>query len=70
MPYFQSLISLLTDDTPSSNTPSSSRNASNSLFAAFPSSLPNVHIPIHSPSRHSASQPIHHIFKLRVHSIL
>ena len=55
MPYF---LSLLTDDSLSSNTPSSSRNTSNSLFAAFPSSLPNVNIPTRSPSRHSARQPI------------
>jgi hypothetical protein len=52
MSYFQSLLSLLTDDTPpppSSNTRSSSTSIS--LFAAaFPSSLPNVHIPTCSPS--------------------
>jgi hypothetical protein len=60
MSYFQTLISLLTDDTPpltSSNTPSSSRSTSNSLFStAFPSSLP---LPTRSLSRHSpARQPI------------
>ena len=63
MSYFQTLITLLTDDTPpppSSNTRSSSRSTSNSLFTtAFPSSLPNVHIRARSPSRHSpARQPI------------
>ena len=47
IPYFQSLISQLTDDLPSSITPSSSPNASNSLLATFPS-LPNVRIPTRS----------------------
>jgi hypothetical protein len=43
---------------PSPNTRSSLRNASNSLFTAFPSSLPNIRIPTRSPSHHSARQPI------------
>jgi hypothetical protein len=58
--YFQSLLSLLTDDTPPP--PSSNTRSSNFKFtfaAAFPSSLSNVHIPTRSPSRHSPSrQPV------------
>lgn len=53
MSYFQVLISQLTVIPSSSNTRSSSRSTSNSLY---PSSLPNLHVPTRSPSRHSPSR--------------